>query len=137
MVAKISADTAENEPSKVSPKGGVPSGSFRGHIERFARSQRADLAGLGMRVEAQGRGYGGGCGLAGQRKRVDAGSLQLENDSVNGDKNYFINEEYNIQTQSTYADNLDLDAAAGFNTADTSDDILDFTERNPFGEVDN
>ena len=64
------------------------------------------------------------------------GSLQLENDSVSGDKNYFINEEYNIQTQSTYADNLDLDAQAGFNTEDTSDDILDFTERNPFGEVD-
>jgi len=64
------------------------------------------------------------------------GALQLENDSVSGDKNYFINEEYNIQTQSTYADNLDLDAQAGFNTADTSDDILDFTERNPFGEVD-
>ena len=64
------------------------------------------------------------------------GSLQLENDSVSGDKNYFINEEYNLQTQSTYADNLDLDAQAGFNTEDTSDDILDFTERNPFGEVD-
>ena len=64
------------------------------------------------------------------------GALQLENDSVSGDKNYFINEEYNIQTQSTYADNLDLDAQAGFNTEDTSDDILDFTERNPFGEVD-
>ena len=65
-----------------------------------------------------------------------SGALQLENDSVSGDKNYFINEEYNIQTQSTYADNLDLDSQAGFNTADTSDDILDFTERNPFGEVD-
>ena len=64
------------------------------------------------------------------------GSLQLENDSVDGTVNYFINEEYNIQTQSPYADNLDLDAQAGFNTADTSDDILDFTERNPFGEVD-
>jgi hypothetical protein len=65
------------------------------------------------------------------------GSLQLENDSVSGDANYFINEDYALQTQSTYADNLDLDAQAGFNTADTSDDILDFTERNPFGEVDN
>ena len=64
------------------------------------------------------------------------GALQLENDSVDGTKNYFINEAYNIQTQSPYADNLDLDAQAGFNTADTSDDILDFTERNPFGEVD-
>ena len=65
-----------------------------------------------------------------------SGALQLENDSVDGTKNYLINEEYNIQTQSTYADNLDLDAQAGFNTEDTSDDILDFTERNPFGEVD-
>jgi len=64
------------------------------------------------------------------------GSLQLENDSVNGDANYFINEAYNLQTQSTYAQNLDLDSQAGFNTEDTSDDILDFTERNPFGEVD-
>ncbi len=64
------------------------------------------------------------------------GALQLENDSVSGDANYFINEEYNLQTQSTYAQNLDLDAQAGFNTEDTSDDILDFTERNPFGEVD-
>jgi len=64
------------------------------------------------------------------------GALQLENDSVNGDANYFINEAYNLQTQSTYAQNLDLDSQAGFNTEDTSDDILDFTERNPFGEVD-
>ena len=64
------------------------------------------------------------------------GALQLENDSVSGDANYFINEEYNLQTQSTYAQNLDLDAQAGFNTEDTSDDILDFTERNPFGDVD-
>ena len=64
------------------------------------------------------------------------GALQLENDSVSGDANYFINEEYNLQTQSTYAQNLDLDAQAGFNTEDTSDDILDFTERNPVGEVD-
>ena len=66
-----------------------------------------------------------------------SGSLQLENDSVSGDANYFINEDYALQTQSTYADNLDLDSQAGFNTEDTSDDILDFTERNPFGEVDN
>ena len=42
----------------------------------------------------------------------------------------------NIQTQSPYADNLDLNKEAGFNTASLEDDILDFTERNPFGEVD-
>ena len=32
-------------------------------------------------------------------------------------------------------DNL-TDAQAGFDTSSTADDILDFTERNPFGEVD-
>ena len=32
--------------------------------------------------------------------------------------------------------NNDLDAQAGFDTSSTADDILDFTERNPFGEVD-
>ena len=64
------------------------------------------------------------------------GSLLLENDSVDGESNYFINEDYAIQTQATYADNLDLDSAAGFDTASTADDILDFTERNPFGDPD-
>ena len=64
------------------------------------------------------------------------GSLLLENDSVSGDSNYFLLETYAIQTQSPYADNLDLDSEAGFDTASTADDILDFTERNPFGDAD-
>jgi len=64
------------------------------------------------------------------------GSLLLENDSADGQVNYFINEDYDIQTQSPYADNLDLDTEAGFDTASTADDILDFTERNPFCDVD-
>ena len=64
------------------------------------------------------------------------GSLLLENDSADGQVQYFINEDFNLQTQSTYADNTDLDSEAGFDTASTLDDILDFEERNPFGEVD-
>jgi hypothetical protein len=64
------------------------------------------------------------------------GSLLLENDSADGQVQYFINEDYSIQTQSTYASNIDLDTEAGFDTASVADDILDFTERNPFGEVD-
>ena len=64
------------------------------------------------------------------------GALLLENDSADGESNYFINEDYALQTQSPYADNLDLDSGAGFDTASTADDILDFTERNPFGDVD-
>jgi hypothetical protein len=45
-------------------------------------------------------------------------------------------ETYAIQTQSPYANNIDMDNEAGFDTASIGDDILDFTERNPFGEVD-
>ena len=66
----------------------------------------------------------------------EVGSIVLENDSVTGDVNYMLLETYAIQTQSPYADNLDLDTEAGFDTASTADDILDFTERNPFGELD-
>jgi len=65
------------------------------------------------------------------------GALLLENDSVSGVSNYFINEDYDLQTQSTYADNNDLDSEAGFDTASTADDILDFTESNPFGDPNN
>jgi hypothetical protein len=64
------------------------------------------------------------------------GSLLLENDSADGQVQYFINEDFDLQTQSTYASNTDLDTEAGFDTASTLDDILDFEERNPFGEVD-
>ena len=67
---------------------------------------------------------------------AESGSLLLENDSASGESNYFLLETYEIQTQSPYADNIDLDNEAGFDTASVSDDILDFTERNPFGEVD-
>ena len=65
------------------------------------------------------------------------GSLLLENDSVDDEANYFLLETYALQTQSPYADNTDLDSEAGFDTSSTADDILDFTERNPFGDVDN
>jgi hypothetical protein len=64
------------------------------------------------------------------------GSLLLENDSADGQVQYFINEDFAIQTQSGYANNIDLDNEAGFDTASTIDDILDFTERNPFGDPD-
>ena len=67
---------------------------------------------------------------------AEEGSLLLENDRASGDPNYFLMETYAIQTQSPYADNVDLDNEAGFDTASVGDDILDFTERNPFGEVD-
>ena len=65
-----------------------------------------------------------------------SGSLLLENDSADGQVQYLLNEDYAIQSQSTYAKNTDLDSEAGFDTSSAADDILDFTERNPFGEVD-
>jgi len=75
-----------------------------------------------------------------------SGRIQLESGDKFGNPLYLIQEEYDdvttdgdaatsIQTKSAYADNLDLDTEAGFDTATVSDDILDFTESNPFGEV--
>ena len=64
------------------------------------------------------------------------GALLLEADGADSSANYLLLESYNLQTQSPYADNNDLDIQAGFDTSSTADDILDFTERNPFGEVD-
>jgi len=65
-----------------------------------------------------------------------SGSIVLEDDGPDSQSNYLLLETYNIQTQSSYASNNDLDSQAGFDTSSTADDILDFTERNPFGEVD-
>ena len=72
------------------------------------------------------------------------GSIMLEDflDYATGQPAFLMQETYSpgatsLQTQSPYASNLDLNSEAGYNTpADISDDILDFTERNPFGEVD-
>ena len=72
----------------------------------------------------------------------EKGTVQLEQDDTkSGNANFLINESYDatkttVQTQSDYAQNLDLDTAAGFDTESVTDDVLDFTERNPFGEVD-
>ena len=91
-----------------------------------------------IRILVDGSSYLGLSPTVSLSANLDAtGSLLLENDSASGEVNYFINEDYNIQTQAnTYADNIDLDNEAGFDTASVTDDILDFTERNPFGEVD-
>ena len=77
----------------------------------------------------------------GQEVLSGAGSIMLEDyhDYSTGQPSFLMNEDYvesNIQTQSPYAGNLDLNTEAGYDTATLTDDILDFTERNPFGEVD-
>ena len=64
----------------------------------------------------------------------ESGSMLLEDDSVDNVTQYILLETYNLQTQSTYAANNDLDNEAGFDTASTADDILDFSEANPFGD---
>ena len=42
-----------------------------------------------------------------------------------------ILETYNIETQEPYADNITFDSEAGYTTSVLTDDIIDFTERNP------
>ena len=77
----------------------------------------------------------------GQEVLTGAGSITLEDyfDHATGQPSFLMKEDFtesNIQTQSPYADNLDLNKEAGYDTVSTADDILDFTERNPFGEID-
>jgi len=67
------------------------------------------------------------------------GTLLESTDTVLGNTDYLILETdtFNLATQTRdYADNDTFESDAGFGTTSTEDDILDFTERNPFGEVD-
>ena len=68
------------------------------------------------------------------------GFLLETSDLVLKNYDYLVLESHvdvNLATQTRdYADNATYEADAGFGTASTDDDILDFTERNPFGEVD-
>jgi hypothetical protein len=71
----------------------------------------------------------------------DGGGIMLEDsDTTLNTINFLLTETHedkNLATQTRdYADNATYNADAGFDTASTGDDILDFTERNPFGEVD-
>ena len=64
----------------------------------------------------------------------EVGSLLLENDL--GGIEYFINEDFTMATQQPVDQGKAFETAARTNTSSTADDILDFSERNPFGEVD-
>ena len=71
----------------------------------------------------------------------DGGGILLEDSDLTLKTHNFLlaetHEAINLATQTRdYADNATYNADAGFDTATTGDDILDFTERNPFGEVD-
>jgi len=64
----------------------------------------------------------------------EVGSIVLENNNVDNEIQYLLLETYSLQTQSSYAGNNDFESEAGFDTADTTDNILDFSEANPFGD---
>ena len=71
----------------------------------------------------------------------DGGGILLEDSDLTLKTHNFLLAETHeadfLATQTRdYADNATYNADAGFDTATTGDDILDFTERNPFGEVD-
>ena len=68
------------------------------------------------------------------KKEVTTGAITLESDV--GDINYLINEDFTMATQQPVDQGKAFETAAGTNTSSTEDDILDFSERNPFGEVD-
>ena len=64
------------------------------------------------------------------------GSVILEESPIYGDPFFLIGEDAvatNIEVQSPYAENLDLDTAAGFDPH-SANQLLDFSETNPFGQ---
>ena len=63
----------------------------------------------------------------------EVGSFVLENSICAID--YIINEDFTMSTQQAVDQGQAFETAAGTNTSSTADDILDFSERNPFGEV--
>ena len=63
----------------------------------------------------------------------DGNTISTEDDA--SEKTYIIQESYSIETDDEYADNAAFETEAGFDTPfNAEDDILDFSERNPFGE---
>ena len=64
----------------------------------------------------------------------ETGSFVLE--SSIGAIDYLINEDFTMATQQPVDSGQAFETAAGTTTSSTADDILDFSERNPFGEVD-
>ena len=64
----------------------------------------------------------------------EVGSFLLESDT--GEISYLINEDFTMATQSPNDQGKTFETEAGTTTSSTGDDILDFSERNPFGEVD-
>ena len=65
-----------------------------------------------------------------------SGSIMMESDL--GDKNYILLESAPVDFSSVQAvdQSHKFEAASGATTASSTDDILDFSERNPFGESD-
>ena len=64
----------------------------------------------------------------------ETGSIVLE--SSIGAIDYLINEDFTMADQATNDQGQIFETQAGTTTSSTTDDILDFSERNPFGEVD-
>jgi hypothetical protein len=63
----------------------------------------------------------------------DGNTISTEDDA--SEKTYIIQESYSIETNDEYADNATFETEAGFDTPfNTEDDLLDFSEKNPFGE---
>ncbi len=65
---------------------------------------------------------------------AETGSIVIESDI--DEISYLINEDFTMATQQPYDDGKAFETKAGTTTTSTLDDILDFSERNPFGETD-
>ena len=76
----------------------------------------------------------GGSGILTSESETGFAAILTE-DSTSSDSFFIINEEYSLATAEPLADNTWLEeAVTGTGAFSSSDPVLDFSERNPFGE---
>ena len=102
------------------------------YVENITRERGTDLYATGS-VELE-TATDGGTGILTSESETGFAAILTE-DSTSSDSFFIINEEYSLATAEPLADNTWLEeAVTGTGQFSSSDPVLDFSERNPFGE---
>jgi len=102
------------------------------YVENITLERGTDLYATGS-VELE-TATDGGTGILTSESETGFAAILTE-DSTSSDSFFIINEEYSLATAEPLADNTWLEeAVTGTGQFSSSDPVLDFSERNPFGE---
>ena len=106
--------------------------STTNYVENITLERGTDLYATGS-VELE-TATDGGTGILTSESETGFAAILTE-DSTSSDSFFIINEEYSLATAEPLADNTWIEeAVTGTGQFSSSDPVLDFSERNPFGE---